>query len=226
MKPAILIVIFGLVVAQSAGAQSVSDVWTAHAERQKQCGAEYVAKKIKTATTYMHCAYDGFYDALNAIGAQNMDLINDLVTNEFAIAERIDHKKISLAEGQAEEAQVMSRIDTEAQTRMQVAAQRVDAANAAAAQQQQEADAQAAHAAQAQAQADLEQRRARYCAAAAMTAGSVFDLSKGAAPLCAKFGYPIPTPAASPEAGPYPPINTPVHTNCQWFGTQWQCTTQ
>jgi hypothetical protein len=224
MKPAIAIGILGLLAAHAASAQTVSDVWAAHTERQKECSANYVAKKIKTATRFMHCAYDGFYDALSAAGAQNLDLFRDLIASEFAIAERIDRKKITFAEGEAEESQAISRIDTEAQTRVQAAAQ----TQAVQQEQQQQADAAAAQQAQAEAQANLERRRALYCSnAAAMSGGTGLgaELAKSAAPLCARFGYPL--PAQQPQATyPEAPITSmPTQTHCQWFGQQWQCST-
>src|ERR1051325_7203174 len=46
-------------------------------------------KRLKTETSFMHCVFDGYADSWRAAGAPNLDLAEQLVTGEFAIADQL-----------------------------------------------------------------------------------------------------------------------------------------
>jgi hypothetical protein len=61
--------------------------------RKAECWRRYTAKLLKSATELAHCADAGLADSLAGAGYPYMDLIQVLVAEHLAIAERVDHKK-------------------------------------------------------------------------------------------------------------------------------------
>jgi hypothetical protein len=189
------------------------------------CGKIKLEKRgLGTATALMHCSYDGFTDALRAVGAANIDLMDGLVAGEFSIAEKIDRHQISFVDGQAEEAKLEMRIKTEADLRLSAARQ-------AAASEQAVRDRRQQYTVQAQTDAQARTRRLQLCEAAgwgmptrtgsfAETLGNV-----ARAKAYCEAGLPPPVPASAPTyVQPMP--SPPTQTNCQVLSNNIYCTSQ
>src|SRR5690349_5707194 len=111
--------------------------------RSKECWTRYAERRLKTFTEATNCEDSGLLDSLALAGYPHMDLVRVIVTEHLVIAERVDNKKITMAEGMAARAELESRMVAALQRR-DLAAQKMklDAAEAyARAQAQSQADA-------------------------------------------------------------------------------------
>ena len=178
-------------------ATTINDIVAQNQQHLTICGQLYQAKRIKTSTALMHCSYDGYVSTLRTVGAGSTDLIDELVTGEFAIAERIDRRRITRVEGQAEESALESRVQGEASVRLS-AAQEAQAQTQAA--QQQAVQVQA----NAQAQAEARRRLLLLCEAAGGSmptqSGSFSESLGNAARAKANCMLGLPAPAPPPPS--------------------------
>ncbi len=201
----------GLTVAQ---VQSIYDL------RKEWCPGQFKRTKTKAASRTTHCIYYVFLGALLKANSGEMDLYNELVAGEFVIAERVDRRKITPIEGMAEKAALMSRINTDAQTRasafQQASAQQEQARIA----REQAAQAQANAQAQAQAQAQGEADRKRQCY---LTWG-LLNSTVYASQALHNCLLGLPAPPQPTVMPPMPPL--PTQTNCYPNGSGITCTTQ
>jgi hypothetical protein len=85
--------------------------------RSKECWARYAERRLKTFTEATNCEDGGLTDSLSLAGYPHMDLVRVVVTEHLVIAERVDKKKITVAEGMAARAALESRMVAELQRR-------------------------------------------------------------------------------------------------------------
>jgi|HubBroStandDraft_1064217.scaffolds.fasta_scaffold116431_4 hypothetical protein len=174
--------------------------------RRAECWQRYTAKLLKTATELANCANGGVADSLAAAGYPHMDLIQVMVAEELAVAERVDRKKITPIEARAQVTELMSRISTEIRARNLAAENAATVRAAALAKQQEAAEAQAGRDAQSAAQAQALAQMQAQAAADADAARSIQMLGL-AEKLLAPRQY------ATPR----------VQATCQWLGPQFVC---
>ena len=83
----------------------------------QECASKKRAKKLRTWVATAQCYSPRVRDAYTRIGYPDLDLIDLFLAYSVAIAERVDKRQISEAEANAQTMELLSRIQTEAQTR-------------------------------------------------------------------------------------------------------------
>jgi hypothetical protein len=108
------------IMAHSTVAQQLS-VEPATAEKfeaqKQQCEREFAAKTLKTATALIECENAGLAEAMASDGYPFTDLIQTRLAERLAIADRLDRRRITKAEADAQNAASFSRLVAEDQRR-------------------------------------------------------------------------------------------------------------
>jgi hypothetical protein len=210
-----------------AGA-TVQDVINLSNIKNEWCAAQQVQRKIRTNTSFVHCVYDGYVDALAAARASNVDLAVQFTAGLLVIADGMDRHKLSPAEADAKRAELNTRLQREFELRVRADREANEAQRAREAAEQAQRNAVQARAEemerqqqQLQAEAQARRSRSQQCFAAALlqnapTFGNALGNAYQAQAYCAA-GLPPPQPAPLPRS---------TTTNCMPVAGGVQCTTQ
>jgi hypothetical protein len=210
--------------AASTAAQQVQQWETILKEymaRSAACVEEYQRGTLASATMMTHCADDGLYGAMAKADYPYIDLIQLMIAERLAIADRLDSSRISAAEANAQLAELISRIVGESNRRD--LASDAAAAQTRAANDLQETTTRLEAEARVRAQAaDVERRRCFFSALGQPTrTGRFGEAMANAQAICS--GRSIPQ---SPPVTTSPQNTLPSTTTCHMFGTIVHCNTR
>lgn len=146
----------------------------------QECASKKRAKKLRTWVATAQCYSPLVREAYTRISYPDLDLIDLFLAYSVAIAERVDKRQISEAEANAQTMELLSRIQTESQTRALARYNAALAESAARAQAAQVEQAQALARAQAEATARAQARAATQVQAQRMQAYGALAQGLGA----------------------------------------------